>query len=81
MLDEGKWGKDNLAVFQPFLVGRHMCIGHKFAWAEMRLVLARLLYAFDMSLAGSTVDDWEQQKTFIFWEKEPLMVQLRRASS
>jgi cytochrome P450 len=35
-------------IFQPFSVGRHQCIGYKFAWAEMRLVLARLLWAFEL---------------------------------
>ncbi|KEF52465.1 uncharacterized protein A1O9_11307 [Exophiala aquamarina CBS 119918] len=72
---------DNLAAFNPFLVGRHMCIGYKFAWAEMRLILARLLYAFDMSLSGNPrVSDWGQQQTFIFWQKDPLLIQLKRSS-
>jgi cytochrome P450 len=35
-------------IFQPFALGRHQCIGYKFAWAEMRLVLARLLWAFEL---------------------------------
>ncbi|TKA80048.1 hypothetical protein B0A55_01750 [Friedmanniomyces simplex] len=71
--------EDNLAVFQPFLVGRHQCIGQKFAWAEMRLILARLLYVFDVSWATATapaIDDWGQQQTFIFWQKEPLEIRL-----
>ncbi|KAK3619658.1 hypothetical protein LTR56_023881 [Elasticomyces elasticus] len=69
--------KDNLAVFQPFLVGRHQCIGQKFAWAEMRLILARLLYTFDISWDRTpTINDWGQQQTFIFWQKEPLEIRL-----
>ncbi|KAK5689615.1 hypothetical protein LTR97_012788 [Elasticomyces elasticus] len=69
--------KDNLAVFQPFLVGRHQCIGQKFAWAEMRLILARLLYTFDISWAKTPpMNDWDQQQTFIFWQKEPLEIRL-----
>ncbi|KAK4941794.1 hypothetical protein LTR10_018398 [Elasticomyces elasticus] len=70
---------DDLGVFQPFAVGRHMCIGQKFAWAEMRLILARLLYAFDISWdVAPTVEDWGEQQTFIFWQKEPLQIKLRR---
>ncbi|KAK3067690.1 hypothetical protein LTR53_015295, partial [Teratosphaeriaceae sp. CCFEE 6253] len=70
-------GKDDLAVFQPFLTGRHMCIGQKFAWAEMRLILARLLYTFEISWASTpTIDDWGQQQTFIFWQKERLKIRL-----
>jgi cytochrome P450 len=70
---------DNLAAFNPFLVGRHMCIGYKFAWAEMRLILARLLYAFDISWsAPSRISDWGQQQTFIFWQKDPMLIRLQR---
>lgn len=56
-----------------------MCIGQKFAWAEMRLILARLLYAFDVSWGVTPfIDDWGEQQTFIFWQKEPLHIQLKR---
>lgn len=54
-----------------------MCIGHRFAWAEMREVLARLLFTFDISWAQRPkFQDWGQQKTFIFWQKEKLMVRM-----
>lgn len=42
----------------------------------MRLTLARLLYAFDIKAEGH-VADFGDQKTFIFWEKVPLEMQLR----
>jgi cytochrome P450 len=67
-----------MAAFNPFLVGRHMCIGQKFAWAEMRLILARLLYAFDITWdVAPRIKDWGEQQTFIFWQKDPLMVRLK----
>ena len=67
---------DNMAVFEPFSVGRHKCIGQKLAWAEMRLVLARLLFTFDMSAKDETMEFGEQE-TYMFWEKQPLNVELR----
>lgn len=39
----------------------------------MRLTLARLLYVFDITAVGS-VNDFGKQKTYIFWEKRPLIV-------
>lgn len=69
-------------AFYPFLLGRHSCLGEKFAWAEMRVILARLLFSFDLSLAepgSSTIRDWGKQKTFIFWQKEKLNVRLKLA--
>ena len=69
---------DDMSAFQPFNTGRHSCIGQKLAYAEMRLVLAKMIYSFDMHLAdGNDVWDWGVQKTFIFWEKRPLYVILK----
>lgn len=68
---------DDISVFEPFLVGRHKCIGQKLAWAEMSLTITRLLFAFDIKAQG-TVEDFGEQKTFIFWEKDPLQIELRR---
>ncbi|PVI03954.1 cytochrome P450 [Periconia macrospinosa] len=68
---------DKLDVFEPFLVGRHKCLGQKLAWAEMRITLARLLYSFDVRPAGGyEVPDYGGQETYIFWEKKPLMISL-----
>jgi hypothetical protein len=46
--------------------------------AEMRLILARIVYAFNLSAVGE-VPDFGEQKTFIFWEKEKLEVELKAA--
>lgn len=73
--------KDNKAAFQPFGLGRHACIGQSLAYAEMRLILARLFFAFDIELADATdIWDWGSQRTFIFWEKKPLNVRLEVVS-
>lgn len=45
------------------------------AYAEMRLILARILYAFDMELVDKGVD-WLDQKVGVLWEKPPLRVYL-----
>ncbi|KAK3670744.1 hypothetical protein LTR78_009436 [Recurvomyces mirabilis] len=70
---------DNHDSFHPFLLGRHQCIGIRFAWAEMRLVLARMLYTYDISFdTQPSIKDWGEQQTFIFWQKDPINVRLRR---
>jgi cytochrome P450 len=60
---------DDMASFQPFQIGRHACIGINVAWREMRLTVARLLWAFDVRLADEKGDrwDWGTQRTFILW--------------
>lgn len=57
-----------MAVYQPFQIGRHMCIGMKLANQEMRLILARLLWSFDVTLTDENDRwDWGDQSTYIFW--------------
>lgn len=41
----------------------------------MRLILAKVLYNFELSLLPESIG-WEKQKTFFLWEKHDLMVQL-----
>jgi cytochrome P450 len=63
---------DDMASFQPFLMGRHVCIGLKHAYAEMRVTLARLLWSFDVELEKEGDRwDWGLQKTYIFWVSNP----------
>lgn len=46
------------------------------AYAEMRMVLAKLLFNFDLELANPSEDWWTTQNTFFVWQKKPLMVKL-----
>ncbi|KAI2476749.1 benzoate 4-monooxygenase cytochrome P450 [Pyrenophora tritici-repentis] len=70
----------DLAIFYPFQLGRHSCIGQKLAYQEMRLVLARLLWSFDIRLEDeSDCWDWGEQETYFFWDKKALSVVLDEA--
>lgn len=69
---------DNLAVFKPFSAGPRDCVGKNLAYAEMRLVAARVLLRFDIELHESTSDSWlDDQHIFIVWDKAPLMLKLK----
>jgi hypothetical protein len=46
------------------------------AWHEMRLLLAQLLYNFDLELSEES-KDWSDQKVFVLWEKKPLLCKLK----
>ncbi|KAF2010740.1 benzoate 4-monooxygenase cytochrome-like protein P450 [Aaosphaeria arxii CBS 175.79] len=75
-LPSSPYPNDKIASFEPFLLGRHKCVGQKLAWAEMRITLARILYAFDIK-ATVPPGDFGDQRTFIFWEKKKLDIELR----
>jgi cytochrome P450 len=46
------------------------------AYAEMKLILSRLIYDFDIELVDES-DRWEDQRVYVLWEKRPLMVWLK----
>lgn len=65
---------DDMSGFQPFGIGRHSCLGMKLAYAEMRVVLARLVWGFDLKLADNGDKwDWGRQNTHIFWVSHKFM--------
>lgn len=73
------FASDKRDAFQPFGMGPRNCLGQVMAWAEMRLILARLVWTFDIK-AAREVGDWNRQQSQIVWAKEPFEVRLRRKS-
>ncbi|OJJ87319.1 cytochrome P450 [Aspergillus glaucus CBS 516.65] len=67
---------DSRDVCQVFSYGPRDCIGKNLAYAEMRVILARMLWNFDLKICEES-NNWNKQRTFTLWEKSPLMVQLR----
>ena len=45
----------------------------------MRLILARIIFNFDLKLADDSKDWMRKQKIFFLWEKGPLNVYLEPA--
>ena len=73
-----RYAADDRDFFQPFNVGPRNCLGKNLAWAEMNLIFAKTVLAFDMewSERNKEVGDWRDQKTFLLNEKKPLYVKL-----
>lgn len=65
---------DVLEALQAFSVGPRNCIGRNLAYAEMRLILARLVFDFDMTLAADSLNWVGRQKTYTLWDRLPLNV-------
>lgn len=50
---------------------------NRLAWAELRITMAKLLWYFDFELASPDEDWWNKQRTYLIWERLPLMVNLK----
>lgn len=66
---------DKKDAAQVFSIGPRNCIGRNLAYLEMRLVISRLVWHFD--LEDCTPGNWRDQKVFMVWDKPPLMVKLK----
>jgi cytochrome P450 len=71
------YADDNRPVFNPFSTGPRNCIGRNLAYAEMRLILSKLLFSFDLELADKE-QDWLDHKTYTLWEKPELNVKVKK---
>lgn len=73
-----EFASDKAISSQPLSVGPRSCIGKNLAYAEMRLILARVLWNFDIAVPneGKSVMTWASQKTYMLVEKQPFEVRL-----
>ncbi|KAJ3494886.1 hypothetical protein NLG97_g3787 [Lecanicillium saksenae] len=77
-LGDSRFAGDKRNVFLPFGNGPRDCIAQNLAYAEMRLILAKLLWNFDISLADES-RDWESKsRIFMVYQKEPLYISISR---
>jgi cytochrome P450 len=74
---DAEFWDDKLKVVQSFSVGPRNCIGRNLAFFEMKLVLAKFLYSFDLELCEESRDWMEGQKVLFFNQRPPLMVRLK----
>ncbi|KAJ4401885.1 hypothetical protein N0V85_005420 [Neurospora sp. IMI 360204] len=72
-MHDPRFATDRLDAVQPFNVGPRNCLGRNLAIAEMRLILAKVVYNFDMQLANPG-KDWLDQQIFTLWDKPALPV-------
>ncbi|KAH7136188.1 cytochrome P450 [Dendryphion nanum] len=81
-LSEAKTAKspyynDRREALQPFTVGPRSCIGQHLAWAEMRLILAKLLWNFDFGIVEGETFEWGDLKNYLLMEKRGMVVYVR----
>ncbi|KAH7126340.1 cytochrome P450 [Dactylonectria estremocensis] len=76
-LGDPRFANDKVEAFKPFSVGPRNCIGKNLAYAEMRLILARWVWNFDVQLAAESRGWDDRSLYYILWEKGPLNLYLK----
>ncbi|KAF2451159.1 putative RNA polymerase II mediator complex component Srb8 [Karstenula rhodostoma CBS 690.94] len=73
-----EYANDNLSASQPFSVGPTGCIGKPLALAEMKIMVAKLLWNFRLSMIKEKPFRWEDLKMMMVVEKGPLWLALEK---
>ncbi|KAL8312494.1 hypothetical protein RB597_002900 [Gaeumannomyces tritici] len=71
----GSGFRDKKEAYEPFSIGPLNCIGQSLAYHEMRLLMAKVLWHFDLELLPQSADWAERCEVYTLWDKPPLMVQ------
>lgn len=78
LADDEEYKDDQKGVFQVYNVGPRNCVGQQLANTELRLILANMMWHFDMELENPNEVDWMDVKMFgLIARKRPLMVKLK----
>ncbi|KAK8023888.1 hypothetical protein PG993_011954 [Apiospora rasikravindrae] len=72
-----RFSHDKREVVKPFSAGPRDCIGKNLAYAEVRVIIARLLYRFDIELMPGQERWMDDQRAAFVWIKGPLEVRLK----
>ena len=79
--DNAEYRDDKRGVTQPYSAGARNCVGQSLAQAELRLILAMIVWEFDMQLEDPEDSEWMNTKVFgLVAEKGPLMVKLKEVT-
>ncbi|KAK6952190.1 hypothetical protein Daesc_006723 [Daldinia eschscholtzii] len=75
--EDPQFNDDKRDASQPFSFGPRNCIGRNLAYVELKIIIARLVWDFDIE--NVTEGEWMDQKVYMVWEKSPLWIKLHPA--
>jgi cytochrome P450 len=73
-----KYKDDKKGVVNAFSMGPRSCLGMTLAYAEMKVILARVFYNYDMELCEESQGWKDGLRMYGLWDKKPLMVTLKK---
>ncbi|MCJ1314166.1 hypothetical protein MMC25_007846 [Agyrium rufum] len=74
--------RDALDAVQPFSLGSRSCLGRNLGWMELNVILARLVFTYEVELVSTHLDWQRDSRMQTLWQKPELRVKfLRRVSA
>ncbi|KAI0835729.1 cytochrome P450 [Hypoxylon sp. FL0890] len=65
---------------RPFLLGPRDCLGRNFAWMELNLVLAKILWLYDLELVTKDINWLQDCQVHVLWWKPKVFVRFHKGS-
>jgi cytochrome P450 len=66
-----------LSASKPFSVGFHSCLGRPLAWVELRLIVTRLVWAFDFSVDDADRVYFDDFPVIMLIQKQPMHLRVK----
>ncbi|KAI2628673.1 cytochrome P450 monooxygenase-like protein [Hypoxylon sp. NC1633] len=71
----GEGFKDDKKASQPFSTGPRGCLGINLAYLELRISLAKVVFAYDFELESKELKSWnEESPVYLFWKRPRILV-------
>lgn len=71
---------DKKEASQPFMLGSRVCLGRNLALLEMRAIVAKMMWTYDMELKSKDLDWDRDNECYTLWRKPALRVNFTRRS-
>ncbi|RYP39363.1 hypothetical protein DL768_010719 [Monosporascus sp. mg162] len=75
--EKSEFANDRRDSFHPFSYGPRTCLAVNLAYAEIRFILARLMWNFEIDITEECQKWKEGMRSWLIWEKRPLNVYLK----
>jgi cytochrome P450 len=72
-----EYDNDHFSASKPFSVGFHSCLGRPLAWVELRLVVTRVLWAFDFAEEPAERVDFDDFPMIMLIQKQPMRMRAK----